>query len=115
MAKYEIPDEFWEEPEPETDDGRPPVEVTGHAVHIDDNRKETGYKHGIDWSFYLEDGTITGWYRGHYLEGRTQSDPMVSPPWEDVPEPVKQAVCEALGTTVDEVDVDPPEFYGEEP
>lgn len=112
MAKYDVPEEFWEEPEPETEDGRPPIEVTGHAIHIDDNRDATGYEYGIEWSFYLEDGTIIGWYRGHYLEGRTQSDPMSSPAWEDVPFPVKRALCEALDTTVQDLSVDAPDFYG---
>lgn len=116
MAKYDIPDdhEWADEHEPETEDGRPPIEVTGHAIHVDDNREVTGYKHGVEWSFYLEDGIIIGWYRGHYLDGRTQSDPMSSPPWIDVPAPVKRAVADALRTDVGSLTVDPPDFYGEE-
>jgi hypothetical protein len=38
----------------------------------------------------------------------------MSPPWEDVPYPVKRAVCAELGMSVGEIDIDAPDFYGEE-
>lgn len=116
-TKYgdQLSDHDWEPDEPEDeDDGRPPIEMTSHVVRIDDNRDETGYEYGVEWMFNVEDGTIVGWYRGHYLEGRTQSDPMSSPAWEDIPAPVRGAVRKELNPERDYVEVDAPDFYGED-
>ena len=116
-TKYgsDLNDHDWDpDPDEPEDDGRPPVEVTSHVIRVDDNRYETGYEHGIEWMFNVEGGTIVGWYRGHYLEGRTQSDPMHSPAWDDIPAPVRGAVRTELNPDQGSVKVDAPDFYGED-
>jgi len=113
--KYDVPDDHWEEDEQEDEpDGRPPVEVKSHVIRVDDNRDATRYEYGIEWMFNVENGTITSWYKGHYLEGRTQSDPMQSPEWQDIPAPVRGAVRKELNPDRDYVEIDPPDFYGED-
>lgn len=118
MSKYEVPDDHWDrvaEAEEESDeqDSRLPVEMTRHTVCIDDNRDVTGYEYGVEWMFSIEDGVVVGWYRGHYLEGRTQSDPMTSPAWEDIPAPVKGKLRRELNDDGGDLDVDVPDFYGQ--
>lgn len=115
MTKYSVPDDHWSEDEDGEDgegDDSLSVEVTRHVIAVDDHRDATGYEYGIEWLFTVEQGTVTGWYKGHYLEGRTQSDPMQSPTWADIPASVRVAVAGEFGTTITEIDVDEPEFYG---
>jgi hypothetical protein len=100
------------EPEPDTDDTPPAIEVCRHTVAIDDRRDAHGYEHGLDWMFQIEDGTVTGYYKGHWLEGRTQSDPMLSPSWDDVPTWIKRKLKQELNVEVLETDL--PEHYGED-
>jgi len=118
-TKYgdQIADDHWErvaeaEAEPESiDDQRPPVEVDQHTIWIDDNREATGYEYGIQYIFSVEEGTVVGWTKSHYLEGRTQADYMATPSWDEIPTIVREAVRRELD--VEEVDVDAPDFYGE--
>lgn len=117
MTKYEIPDDYeWaDEKEDETDDGRPIIDVGRHTIQIDDNRDAHGYEHGLDWLFSIEEGVLQGYTLGHWLEGRTQSDYMSTPAWEDVPEAIKAALRKELRLEPgEEIPRDLPEFYGEE-
>jgi hypothetical protein len=100
------------DPEPEADDTPPAIEVTRHVISIDDRRDAHGYEYGLDWMFSVEDGVITGYYLGHWLEGKTQSDPMLSPSWDEVPSWIKRKLREELN--VDELETDLPEHYGED-
>jgi hypothetical protein len=104
------------EPEPEPGDADPEpgaaaaVTVTRHTIAIDDQRDAHGYEHGLEWLFAVEDGVIKGYYRGHWLEGQSRSDPTPSVAWSEVPTAVKHRLREELN--VDELAVDLPEHYG---
>lgn len=116
MPKYEVGDDHeWADEKEQTDDGRPVIEVKRHVIRIDDNRDAHGYEYGLEWMFNVEDGVVTGYYRGHYLEGRTQSDPMRSPAWEDVPTVIKDRLRTELNLE-DRADIptDLPDHYGKE-
>ena len=102
-----------DETESPTDDARPVVSVSRHTVAIDDQRDSNGYEHGLEWVFSIENGVITGFYRGHWLEGKTQSDPMLSVGWEEVPELVKRRLRQELNVV--ELETDLPAPYGGEP
>lgn len=113
--KYSIPDdhEWADEKEPASDDAGPVIDVGRHSIQINDYRDEHGYEYGLEWLFGFEDGVLSGYYVGHWLEGRTQSDPMDAPAWKDVPEVVKAALRIELGLEVGEkIPTDLPDFYG---
>lgn len=97
-----LSDEDLEDPEPETDEpSRPIVDVSRHMIFVDDNRDSHGYEHGLEWTFLIDGGQITGVGCGHYLEGRTQADPMARG-WDDVPETVRLSLENELN--VDDID-----------
>lgn len=117
MTKYSVPDGYWDrDDEPETnDDGRPTFELDSHTIWIDDNRDSHGYEHGLHWIFDVEGGVVNGYSRSHYLEGRSQTDYMTSPAWEDVPGFMKGMLRKELGLEPgEEIPTDLPDFYGEE-
>lgn len=111
-AKYSIPDGHWDQDDEGKGKSEPLVEVTRHTIEIDDRRDAHGYEYGLDWLFAVEEGMIVGYTLGHWLEGRTQSDYMNTPAWEDVPEIVKEHLRESLDT--DSLETDLPDFYGED-
>jgi hypothetical protein len=116
MPKYEIPDdhEWADEKQAESDGGTQPVSVNRHDITIDDRRDAHGYEYGLEWMFAVENGVVTGYYLGHWLEGRTQSDPMLSPEWSDVPEAIKAKVRRELNVDPGEaIPTDLPDHYGE--
>lgn len=115
MSKYNVPDGHWDEEDQPDVDVEPPLEVTRHAITIDDRRDAHGYEHGLEWTFMVEDGVVTGYYKGHWLEGRTQSDPMLSPAWKDIPLVIKARLATELNVDgADAIETDLPEFYGGE-
>jgi len=115
-TKYSIPDdhEWADEKEQTTEDGRPIIAVQDHTIRINDNRDAHGYQYGLEWFFGFEDGTLSGYSVGHYLEGRTQADPMNAPAWQDVPEGVKAKLRTEMRLKPGEkIPKDLPDFYGE--
>jgi hypothetical protein len=90
-------------------DTEPAITVNRHTVAIDDQRNSHGYEYGLDWLFDVETGIVQGYYVGHWLEGKSQSDPMLSPSWDDVPAEIKQRLREELN--VDELEANVPAHY----
>lgn len=113
--KYSVPDDHWEEDDEQDVDVEPPLTVTRHTITIDDQRDAHGYEYGLEWTFNIEDGVVTGYYKGHWLEGRTQSDPMLSPAWEDVPTVIKARLATELNVDhAGAIETDLPEHYGDD-
>jgi len=112
--KYSVDDGHWDEDDDQEDtDAEPTLEVTRHTVTIDDRRDAHGYEEGLDWTFSIEDGVVTGIYKGHWLEGRTQSDPMLSPSWAEVPTVIKARLAMELNLEGGwAIETDLPDHYG---
>ncbi|PSQ48328.1 hypothetical protein BRD15_05575 [Halobacteriales archaeon SW_6_65_15] len=91
-------DHDWNDEDDDPEDVEPAITVDSHTIRIDDQREETGYEYGLEWWFVVDAGQIEYSHRGHWLEGRTQSDPMAPPAWSEVPDPVKERLARELNT-----------------
>ena len=89
-------DHDWEDEDDESEETEPAVEVSSHVIRVDDQRDENDYEYGLEWWFLVEDGRIEYISRGHWLEGRTQSDPMTPPAWGEVPGIIKERLAREL-------------------
>lgn len=102
-----IQDHEWTDPEPDPVDPDGPVEVSHHLLTINDERESIEKYNGLQWSFVIDDGTITAVGKSHYCPGPSHVDPMGSVAWDDVPGLVQRAALRELnGTTEEIVDVE---------
>lgn len=97
-----IEDHEWTEP-PEPGDEGHPVEVGHHMLTIKDERESIETYDGFQWSFLIDDGTITAVDQSHYCPGPSHVDPMAFVAWGDVPEAVQRVALREMNGAVEEV------------
>lgn len=104
MTKYEIPDDYeWaDEKEPDEPEAQP-VTVGTHFLTVNDERDGIEKYNGLQWSFLIDEGTITAVDKSHYCPGPSHMDPIGFAAWSDVPRQVRECALDALNGSVEEI------------
>jgi len=115
MTKYSVPDDAWEDDEPEEPaEYERLVELDTHVISVKDRVSQHAQKDHtkyVEWRIAVEDGNVVGW--ALWQENETHVDSLPSPPPEDVPELIRRVVLSEMQWDSWQDRCDVPEFYYE--